>query len=211
MLTTPYQRICLAILIFHSMALMPLAAAEDNSKPTDNTRPEGQLWGLTLYQGMLTDATLIDMATLNADYESDYRFVALALARRLSPSNSYWILELEGQLAKHTKGQDHQEINALLALRWHRFPWNSVMDTSAAAGVGLSYATQVPEFELLTNQDKSKKLLAYLLFELTLGLPSIPRWAVVGRVHHRSGAYGLFGEGIRGASNALALGLRYRF
>ncbi|MEI8252022.1 MAG: DUF3769 domain-containing protein, partial [Synechococcus sp. ELA057] len=50
--------------------------------------------------------------------------------------------------------------------------------------------------------------LNYLAFEIE-GLVS-PTWSLVGRIHHRSGAYGVY-SGVREGSNGYLVGLRYRW
>jgi hypothetical protein len=50
-------------------------------------------------------------------------------------------------------------------------------------------------------------LLHYLVMEAAVGLPN-SNWSLVGRVHHRSGIFGLFSHS---GSNVLAIGVRYRF
>jgi len=49
-----------------------------------------------------------------------------------------------------------------------------------------------------------------LLLELTLSLPNTPRWNLIARLHHRSGVGGIF-NGVNGGSNALGLGIKYKF
>jgi hypothetical protein len=48
------------------------------------------------------------------------------------------------------------------------------------------------------------------MFELAFSHPNIPQWGLVTRLHHRSGAGGLFND-VSGASNAWAIGIRYSF
>jgi hypothetical protein len=116
---------------------------------------------------------------------------------------------VEGQAVKHSGLQHHWEFNTLLVARWHLFPWNRHVDTSVAVGEGLSYATRTPFVEA-KDHDQTSHLLNYLLFEITAGLPRYPNWHLSGRIHHRSGVYGIFG-GVHGASNFLGFGVRYTF
>jgi hypothetical protein len=112
---------------------------------------------------------------------------------------------------KHFGTQDHWELNPVLVLRWITFPWNRWADTSTAIGLGVSYATEIPEIEARRHPNtRSAHLLAYLMIELSVGIPGAPAFSLVARVHHRSGAWGLFSD-VHGASNALALGIKYRF
>ena len=48
------------------------------------------------------------------------------------------------------------------------------------------------------------------MFEFDFFLPDHPRFGLVTRLHHRSGAFGLF-DGVHDAANAVGFGLRYRF
>lgn len=116
--------------------------------------------------------------------------------------------ELEAQVGKYFGDQDHWEFNLpILGFRWHRFPWDAVLATSLAWGIGPSYATEVPPIELETN-DSSSRWLVYWFGELTLGPPAAS-WEALVRLHHRSDAFGLVAED--GGSNAVCAGLRYRF
>jgi hypothetical protein len=169
-----------------------------------------RLWALTFFGAALSGKTLGEMLTFQAGLDSDYKLVVLALTRKMKSVGSHIDLELEGSFAKHYKGMDHLEINAAGSARWHTFPWDKWLTTSIAAGMGLSFATSEPEFEI-DEKGESQKFLGYLLGELTFGLPRFPAWALVARIHHRSGAGGSFGQGIRGASNAFGWGVKYRF
>ena len=66
---------------------------------------------------------------------------------------------------------------------------------------------ELPELEVELEGD-SRQLLVYWVAELTAGPPEAS-WAVSLRLHHRSVAYGLFGE--EGGMNAVGLGVRYMF
>ncbi|MBY4678935.1 hypothetical protein [Marinobacterium arenosum] len=166
-------------------------------------------WALTLYGATLSADGIEDVLGFNADYEDDYQLVALALSYRLPQRFESIDLEWENQLVKHTEGQDHYELNTLLSARWKPFPWDHIVDTNLAFGVGLSYADELPQFEA-DNHDEADQFLGYLLVELELAPPGDSPWSAVVRVHHRSGAFGLFND-VEGASNALGLGLKYRF
>jgi len=95
-------------------------------------------------------------------------------------------------------------------VRWNRFVWDKYVDTSAAAGLGLSWASDDPPFEI-EEHGSTEQLLAYILVELTFSPPKHTEWAGVVRIHHRSSAYGTFADDIQGASNSLGVGIKYRF
>ena len=104
------------------------------------------------------------------------------------------------------------EFNPYFDIRWNHFPWNHFIKTSIAIGEGISYATRHPFQEVRDPKkaEEAKTLLNYLMFEVGLSLPKYPQWQVFFRIHHRSGAYGLFCRGLIG-STAIGFGLRYRF
>ncbi len=79
--------------------------------------------------------------------------------------------------------------------------------TSAAFGLGLSYATELPEVEV-EIEGESQQLLIYWVMELTAG-PLRSPWAVSLRLHHRSVAWGLMAD--EGGMNAVGLGVRWKF
>jgi len=165
-------------------------------------------WGLTVYGARLTDGDLDNTATFRFDFEDAY-LLAAALSRRVYTCRDLLDFELEGQVAKHFDEQDHWEFNALGISRWLPFPWDNYIDTSFAMGLGISYATETPEIEKQNHSD-TNQFLAILLFEVAFALPDVPQWDVVARIHHRSGAFGLF-NGVTGASNAWGVGMRYNF
>jgi hypothetical protein len=72
---------------------------------------------------------------------------------------------------------------------------------------GVSLLSEPSNWEK-TERNKYATLLNYLAFEVE-GLVT-PEWSVVGRIHHRSGAFGTY-SGVREGSNAYLLGVRHRF
>jgi hypothetical protein len=128
-----------------------------------------------------------------------------------APGMSY-----ESQNSGHSS---HQEFNILLILRWHRFPWDRCLDTSFAIGEGISYATRVPAYEkdphgVLHGSERklheASGFLNYLMLEFDFTRPEIAPWSLFVRIHHRSGAFGLFND-VHGGSNFVCSGFRYRF
>lgn len=137
----------------------------------------------------------------------DSYLVTLALSRQYAERKEGALtIEAEGQVVKHFGDQTHWEFNAVpIVLRWHRFPWSKRVGTSAAFGLGLSYATELPPVEV-ELEGESHQSLVYWLLEMTAGPVDAP-WAVSLRIHHRSVAFGLMGHD--GGMNAVGLGLRY--
>jgi hypothetical protein len=190
----------LCVLTVILLSFIPLSKATGQNTPRD--------WALTLYFGRLTDAKLTHAATFNFRFEDAY-FIDLGLLRRLYTFQDSFNIEIEGQIAKHFGDQDQWEFNGVAYFRWLVFPWDKYLETSFAAGSGLSYATSVPKIEA-KNYDKATQFLAALMFEFAFSLPDAPQWSLVTRLHHRSGAYGTFDD-VHGASNAWGMGIRYNF
>ncbi len=182
------------------LSFIPLSEATAQNTQRD--------WALTLYLGRLTDSDLYHTAAFSSRFEDAY-FIDLGLSRRLYTYRNYFNIEIEGQVAKHFGAQDQWEFDLVSYFRWLLFPWNAYLDTSFAAGAGVSYATSIPKIEA-KNYDKTSQFLGALMFEFAFSLPDVPQWSLVTGLHHRSGAGGVF-NGVRGASNAWVVGLRYGF
>lgn len=186
----------LILCVFVSVALETAAVAREDYRNS-----------LVLYGAKYTPDKLGDIF-LNSHETANSHLVALAWNREFSRSfgDLGWEAEIQG--VKHFGGQQHLEFNALIVARWHRFPWNRRVATTVAVGEGLSLATRTPRLER-ENHTRVNALLNYLLFEVTLAPPQ-SRWYWSGRIHHRSGIYGLF-DGVHGASNFIGTGFGYRF
>ncbi len=168
-----------------------------------------RLYALNLYAGWMTTNDW-DEFFYNADdldFKDSY-LIGVTLARRIGKYQDKASFEIEGQIVKHFHFQTHWELNAIVAARWVAFWWDDVLDTSLAFGLGPSYATKKPEIELENNEETSR-FLVYWMLELAVALPKYSHIAWITRIHHRSDAFGLIADG--GGSNALAMGLKWRF
>jgi len=101
------------------------------------------------------------------------------------------------------------EFDPYIGFRWANWPWNHYVTTSLAVGEGVSYVTSVPAIEKQGNQN-TRRLLNFLMLEASFAPPSYPRLQLVARIHHRSGAYGVYQAGNTG-SNDIGLGIRFLF
>lgn len=164
-------------------------------------------WSLVAYNAVYTPDRLKDIFAHRHSYHESY-LAALAVNREITRTWTDLGWELEGQVVKHHGDQDHFEFNALFTARWHRFPWNRRVATTLAIGEGVSWAERNPELETEEHKNVSQ-LLNYLLFEVTLAPPQ-SRWYWSGRIHHRSGVFGLY-NGVHGGSNFIGMGAGYRF
>lgn len=122
-------------------------------------------------------------------------------------------VELEGMVLKHFDQQDNWEIAGDAFARTGQIPLFLGLGLNLAAGAGLSYAFADPKLESGRGGQRgvdAYRLQFYLAFETELGHGTIPGWAFVGRIHHRSGGYGILAEQGSG-SNFIGLGLRRNF
>lgn len=196
------------IVLLLTIAVLLMSAAPRQAAAGRSARADFD-WAATLYRGWLTEATLGEMIRLDLTVDTEFTFLAFALTRKITEITPNLNLEGEGVVVKYAGEQDHLELDALLSGRWLNFPWNGYVDTTAALGLGLSLASKKPYYEV-RNKGESEQFLAFLLFELTVGIPKLPRWDLAARINHRSGVFGLF-NGMHGAMNSVALGLKYRF
>ena len=180
------------------------ARAEDEVEASEIKRYK---WFLTAYAGAHAQDDINDVFTFQSKFEDNAYIGVVALARELWHYKKYLSFELEGQVAKHFNYDTHWEFVGVLICRWHYFPWNKYVRTSFAVGDGLSYYTDVSEVEK-DDDDDAQRSLNYLLFEVTLGLPKVPKWDLAFRIHHRSSIFGLYGAG---GSNFVCGGIKYSF
>lgn len=163
---------------------------------------------VTVFGGILTDNSFEDflLEPWTATFE-EAGLAGLAASRRLWRFRDWFSIEVEGQVVRNFGNQDHWEFNLPVAGRWEAFPWDDVIETSLAWGIGPSYASEVPNLEVI-QEGSSQRWLVYWFAEVELGLPD-RAWSVIGRIHHRSEAFGIVAD--KGGSNALAIGLKWRF
>ncbi len=178
-----------------------------SSFATDSVATEN-IWSVSFFVATKTADTTTDTILFSADFPSNQNFISLAVARKINSFKQFDI-EFEGQFAKHQGVEKYKEYTAAIFIRLADMFWDNVIDMSFALGEGLSYTTVTPQFEA-DNHERATRLLNFLAFETTFAHPENKNWQVVLRIHHRSGVFGLF-DGVHGASNAWALGLRYKF
>ncbi len=175
-------------------------------------------WSLMYYYGQTVDNPLVDIFVGNVNHWPEHiQSVELAktldtdnpLRRFFSPIVSVVQFAGSGTVRQGNDENTIYEFEPYLLFRWVNLPWNQTVNTSFAIGEGVSYVSSVPAIEARQN-DNTKRLLNYLAFEATFALPSHPEWQLVAKIHHRSGAYGLYHAGNTG-SNDVGLGIRYLF
>lgn len=167
-----------------------------------------QDFALAIYAGQLTKEKWESAIQPGAEFADATIVVAAGTWTFFRVLDGKLSFELEMQVGRYFGDQDHWEINLpILGLRWHRFPWEHHLATSFAWGIGPSYATRVPEIEVEISGDSSHWLIHWF-GELAFGPPTA-RWEVLTRLQHRSDGFGSVAD--NGGSNALCVGLRYRF
>jgi len=177
-------------------------AAEETTPETRSANP----WYMTMVGGVYSGSQLLEIPA-SLKLKDSYTF-GVSVSKQFAEWTRYMRVEGELQVLKHFGDQDNWEFTGSVNLRWVVFPWNRYVETSVAVGEGLSWATEIPALEKAdpTNSSNSQ-LLNYVLLEVTFAIPESP-WSLVTRIHHRSGAWGLFGHS---GSNILEAGIRYRF
>jgi hypothetical protein len=170
--------------------------------------PTKRGWAATLHGGWMTLETLASTFVPPTDLYSEYGYLGIAVDKNLTKAWKVHI-DVEGQLIKHIGIDKHWEFAGAALGRWTEFPWNEYVLTHISMGAGLSYATRAPTFEGIKHENVEQTL-AYLQFEAAASHPRYPNWAIVFRLHHRSGLFGVFGDA-HGASNALGFGVTHRF
>jgi hypothetical protein len=175
-------------------------------------------WSLMYYYGQTVSNPLLQIFKTRLRKWPE-NIQSLELAHTLSEQN--WlrrlvsplvgIVELAGNMTiRYGKNeQTIYEFDPYLIFRWANFPWNHYVNTSLGLAEGVSYDTAVPDIEKRQNSN-TKRLLNYLMFEATFAAPMYPRLQVLARIHHRSGAYGLYRAGNTGSNN-VGIGMRYLF
>lgn len=173
-------------------------------------------WAATYYYGITASDALARIVKGELHRWPEH-MQSLEIARTLATDNFLrrlvrplvGVVQVAGNFSVRTgsKQSTSYEFDPYLQFRWANWAWNNYVNTSLAIGEGVSYVTVVPAIERRYSND-TKRLLNYLMLEATLAPPSHPRLQLVIRVHHRSGAYGLYHAGNSG-SNDLGLGLRY--
>lgn len=181
------------------------------------TRTSYPNWFVLFYLGKMTNNDLGQVIKLHMSFDDDTLY-SLEVGKELSPGNSFRqffqpivsTVDVRGNL---TILDDYYgciyEFNPYFTLNWRNFPWCHTLLTTIAIGEGLSYVSKVPYAEE-KNSDQPKRLLNFLLFEIAFAMPCHPEWEFLLRIHHRSGAFGIYHANNAG-STAVGVAVRYHF
>jgi hypothetical protein len=175
-------------------------------------------WAVTGWGGQMTTANFGDAFLFNGSPRPEY-LLGVGVQRRLINGGPISI-ELDANLVGHqarrqgggpfnqavpyadTPSQTFGEVTLGIGARLWLRPWLNVFFEE-----GVSLLTQSSNWER-TERENYSTFLNYLAFEVE-GLVT-PEWSIVARIHHRSGAYGVY-SGVREGSNGYLLGVRHRF
>ena len=204
-----------------AMPAAPLPPAEPISC-TPDIPPPGDWhpypWAVTTWAGQMFAANFGNTFLFKGDFRPEY-LVGIGLQRRLINAGPF-ALELDTNLLGHratqqpggpfnqavpfadTPSQTFTDMTIGIGGRLWLQPWLSVYFVE-----GVSLLSENSNYEKSFRQNYST-FLNYMAFEVE-ALVS-PQWSAVGRIHHRSGAYGTY-SGVSEGSNAYLVGLRYRW
>ncbi len=175
-------------------------------------------WAASLWGGQMISAQFDDTFIFKGDMRPDY-LLGVGLNRRLLRAGPL-ALEFDSNALLHREGAQpgggYNQITPYAttpAQSFGEFTWGFGLRAWLQPWLSLGFVEGVSLYTAASNYEKTFRqnystFLNYLGFEVEALVA--PEWSLVGRIHHRSGAYGTYG-GVREGSNAYLLGLRYRF
>ena len=196
-------------------AIQPMACPPLLTPPPDwHPHP----WAVTAWGGQMIDAAFGDTFLFNGRMRPE-AVMGLSLQKRIFRAGPLAIemeADLFSHIAKQQAGGEHNQSTPYAQLPAQSFgegilglgarvwlqPWLNVGFIE-----GISYNSSVSLYEK-TFRTNYSQLLNYLGFEIEAAVS--PDLSLVGRIHHRSGAFGTF-NGVTEGSNAYLVGVRYRW
>jgi hypothetical protein len=184
--------------------------------PVPNWRPYP--WAATVWGGQMIDANFGDTFVFKGRMRPEYLW-GIGLNKRLLRAGPLALEFDSNALLHHAYEQQGGEFNQDVpyantpAQTFGEFTWSFGIRAwlqpwlSLAFFEGVSLNTNVSNYEKTFREDYTT-FLNYLGFEVEALIK--PEWSIVGRIHHRSGAYGTY-SGVSEGSNAYLVGMRYRF
>ena len=189
-------------------SVAPLPAAEPMACPPEIPPLRSRLpgpWAVTAWGGQMTDATFGETFVFSGTARPETLF-GLGVTRRLVDADPFAI-ELDGNVLYHsatlnrrlrytggipdsqkdravTEAQNFWEGTLGIGIRWWIQPW-----LSFAAIEGVSLNSALSNYEA-ASWENSAQFLNYLAAEIAIQFNH--QWSAVGRIHHRSGAYGTY-------------------
>ena len=184
--------------------------------PLPNWQPHP--WAVTAWGGQMIDSAFGDTFLFNGRMRPE-AVMGVSLQKRIFRAGPLAIemeADLFSHIAKQQAGGEHNQSTPYAQLPAQSFgegilglgariwlqPWLNVGFVE-----GVSYNTSMSLYEK-TFRENYSQLLNYLGFEIEAAVS--PDLSLVGRIHHRSGAFGTF-NGVTEGSNAYLVGVRYRW
>lgn len=193
------------------VALAMLAAGPAYSwyVPADEYHAPANGWSFGVHAGRSIDNSVhTGEAFLPWSWEfEDYYLTSAGLRKEVARLWRHSRLLAEADLAWVGGDEEYAEAALTPMITWDTFPWDHTVDTTLAVGAGLSYSSKTTDIDTI-----DQRWMASMIFELEMQPASWASWSVYTRIHHRSNAFGLFGdESSQTGSNFPSLGLRYHF
>ena len=174
--------------------------------------------GVAIYAGTYVENSMSEVLLTSPsppaswDYTANDHIVATAVSRRAA---EFWSgrlsLEPEVGIGQRFGQQRATEVWGAVFLRYHGFPWDGIVVTTAAISTGLNWADTVTEVEQDRADDgEGSRWMHFFAPEITFALPSRPNVELLFRFHHRSGVFGLVSDA-RGGAQYATVGLRFLF
>jgi hypothetical protein len=196
--------------------LCPAIAFADSERGKDNA--------VSVFAGIATDTAFVesmfapwsneleDIGVVGAAYS--HRFGSVGALTGWGEPGGFWDdLTIEGEVGISGRfGEEHLgEVWTGLYLRYDGFFWNDVVYTTIAVNTGVSYISDLSEFERGRDENnKNTNLLHYMGPEITFASPENKDLELLVRFHHRSGVFGAF-DGVISGSTFISTGVRVRF
>lgn len=170
-----------------------------------------------IYAGTYVDDSMSELILTSPkpptawSYGDGDHLIATAVSREVARFGDRWSLEPEVGLGRRIGGQAATEAWGALFLRYHGFPWDGVVLTTAAVSTGMNWASTItPEERDRARDDTGSRWMHFFSPEITFALPGRPNQELLLRFHHRSGVFGLVSDAWGGAQYA-TVGVRLRF
>ncbi len=209
---------CLSLPVFAVQSSIQAPANPAAPDPLGQQLYDNYHWSAMYYYGQTVNGALVGTAVGNFKHWPEH-IQSLELAYTLNSNNPVrqffsplvGVVQIAGNFTQRQGWNQHTiyEFDPYIIFRWANWPWNHYLDTSFAFAEGISYDSSVASIEKRDNEN-TRRLMNYLMFEVTFAAPSHPQLQFLIRIHHRSGAYGLYHAGNNG-SNDLGGGIRYLF
>ncbi len=191
-------------------------ACPPDMPPVPDWHPEP--WAVTAWGGQSIDSNFGDTFLFNGRMRPEY-LMGIGLQKRIfraGPLSLELEADLFGHAAQRQRGGEFNQKTPFADLPSQSFG-EGILGIGARLWVqpwlsfgfieGVSYNTDYSLYEK-TFRENYTQLLNYLGFEVEAAVSS--DLSVVGRIHHRSGAFGTY-NGVTEGSNAYLVGVRYRW